>query len=96
MGVPLSHLNQEDQTNPNATSNIDHTPLDTALLANMMMPKMTTIKIPTFLPYAVKLWTHQCQALFALHGVQSEQTKYYQVLASLDAHVIQRITAYVS
>ena len=96
MGVPLSHLNQEEQTNSNATSNIDHAPLDTALLANMMMPKMTTIKIPTFLPYAVKLWTHQCQALFALHGVQSEQTKYYQVLASLDAHVIQRITAYVS
>ena len=73
-----------------------HTPLETALLANMFPPKAPGLRIPKFLSYAVDLWHEQCMAMFAIHGVRSERDQYYQVLASLEPDVIERIMSYIS
>ena len=76
---------------------VDHSSLDMAMLANMMMaPKAVTIKVPQFLPFAVDIWRQQCDACFNLHNIRDETTKYYQVLANLQPDILKKITAYIS
>ena len=91
----LLHINEEDnQTQENG--NIDHTRLDLAVLENMVSPKHVSIKVPRFLEFAVDIWKQQCDATFALHKVNDEATRYYQIIASLEPNIIQRVTAYIS
>ena len=65
-------------------------------LAPMVSPKPVSMKVPKFLDYAVDLWHTQCKAVFAIHGVTDQCTMYYQVLASLEPHILQKVTSYVS
>ena len=54
------------------------------------------IRLPTFLTFDVELWHRQCQAAFQIHGILDEKSRYFQALASLQAEVVQNVTAYIS
>ena len=56
----------------------------------------TPIRLPTFLTFDVELWHQQCQAAFQIHGINDERSKYFQALASLQAEVVQNVTAYIT
>ena len=100
-----------DENNPSITINMEDAggtaptessvppmtePLDPALLINMLASRPSPPRIPKFMEYAVDLWHQQNEAVFAIHKIYDQKTKYFQVLASLEPHVLEKITAYVA
>ena len=51
-----------------------------------------TVKLPTFWPAQLTIWFVQAEAQFTLHGISSNSTKYYHVLAALDQDTAVRIS----
>ena len=97
--------------NPSVTINVEDTggtapmessvpsvtePIDPALLINMLASRPSPPRIPKFMEYAVDLWHQQNEAVFAIHKIHDQKTKYFQVLASLEPHVLEKVTAYVA
>lgn len=93
MGTASSQVHMDHQENPDG---IDHSSLDMAMLGNMMAAKPVSVRIPRFMPFAVDLWRQQVEACFAIHNVHAEKYRYYQVLASLEPEILQKVTAYIS
>ena len=62
-------------------------PLEPATLIEMV-----AVKLPTFDPIDPELWFDQCETLFGIKNVATDQTKYYFVVATLDSVVQDALT----
>ncbi|GFN95999.1 retrovirus-related pol polyprotein [Plakobranchus ocellatus] len=61
-----------------------------------MSIETVALKLPTFWTTCPSAWFAQTEAQFALRGISADETKYYHVVAALDAATASRSLAVIS
>ncbi|GFO39910.1 retrovirus-related pol polyprotein [Plakobranchus ocellatus] len=61
-----------------------------------MFIETVALKVPTFWTTCPSAWFTQTEAQFALRGIAADETKYYHVVAALDAATVSRSLAVIS
>ena len=90
----IQHLDMNDPEHSSGNTRIQ-TPEPPASVSNVSPPTdevaTVSLKLPPFWTHKPNTWFNQIEAQFALKNISNDQTKYFYIVAALDADTADRI-----